>query len=58
MVEYSAEPDVEKQEDETKTVDSNKQDMKCTYPNYFKQDKYCYNTKSDMCTLRDFIFYL
>lgn len=27
MVEYSAEPDVEKQEDETKTVDSNKQDM-------------------------------
>ena len=25
-MEYSAEPDVEKQEDETKTVDSNKQD--------------------------------
>jgi len=25
MVEYSTEPDVEKQEDETKTVDSNRQ---------------------------------
>ena len=50
MVEYSVEQDVEKQEDETKTVDSNKQHNIM----YFMQDRYLYNTKSDMYTSRDF----